>query len=761
LAKGKYLLKEIYLYIFLKILMKYYLIALRFLKILLIAFLFVSCGNSDDNLKPELALQLGHRHSVTSVVFSPDGVTLASGGKDNLVKLWDIGTGGVKRTLAGIQGAIKAIAFSADGKLLAACGSYDNTARLWDVHTGSLKKNFTGNDNPVTAVAISPDGKTLATGSKDTVKLWNTETGEVKQTLKVSTNDDSEIISVVFSDNGKILIVGQGNGIKLWDLQTGTEKQAIVDYRNFPTIISNDKIAAISNSSQKFTFFDQQTGKEKESYDLKIKAGIFDISKNGKILIGIGTGTTIKLWDLKTGQEKHAFSDSSVSKLSAITISPDNKWIAAGSDGNSVQLWEVRTGKKKWELKGKSSKEVKSLVFLSDDKTIVIAGDGGKATLWNTQTGEIKSITSPEPKSNILSDVEEIVFSLDGKMAASSYNGTLVGIWETQSGKLIQELIDLSIGLKVFYRGETKPKPLPNTHISGVTCFAFSQDSKTIVTGGSFDPTLKFWDPVTGKIKASPSFGDKPKITTTYDGKIQISTSGRIMYVRSIAFSPDGNTVASAWSDDKIRLCDIKTGKINSTINAEECEAIDFSPDGGILVSGSSNYSDKPDNINLWNAQTGEAIRTLKGHNNGINSVAIAPDGKTVASGSKDQSVKLWDLQTGELRLTLNGHNDGILSVAFSLNGKFLASTSDDGTAKLWNTSNGQLLVTLMILPSDKQKGSTLDWLAYTPDGHYTGTTNAEKLVYWNTGKKLVPVENYKQTFYQKDLLQTILANSK
>jgi WD40 repeat protein len=84
---------------------------------------------------------------------------------------------------------------------------------------------------------------------------------------------------------------------------------------------------------------------------------------------------------------------------------------------------------------------------------------------------------------------------------------------------------------------------------------------------------------------------------------------------------------------------------------------------------------------------TGELIRTLSGHSNGVGSVTISPDGRTLVSGSSDDTIKIWNMATGEQIRTLSGHSKGILSVAISPDGRTLASGSTDKTIKIWRVS--------------------------------------------------------------------------
>jgi WD40 repeat protein len=105
-----------------------------------------------------------------------------------------------------------------------------------------------------------------------------------------------------------------------------------------------------------------------------------------------------------------------------------------------------------------------------------------------------------------------------------------------------------------------------------------------------------------------------------------------------------------------------------------------FSPDGQRLASASEDGT-----VKVWDAATGQESLTLKGHTEAVYSVAFSPDGQRLASASQDKTVKVWDAATGRESLTLKGHTELALSVAFSPDGQRLASASFDNTAKVWD----------------------------------------------------------------------------
>jgi hypothetical protein len=195
-----------------------------------------------------------------------------------------------------------------------------------------------------------------------------------------------------------------------------------------------------------------------------------------------------------------------------------------------------------------------------------------------------------------------------------------------------------------------------------VASMAFSGDGK-IVAGGGFDETVRLWNVATGRL-----------ISTLSTRKTRFAAS-----IESLAFSPDGKALAApavfeGYRDHGAVLWDVASARITRTFPARErARVVAFSPDGMTLAGGDIGNSDQPYGIVLWDAATGRTLKTLAGHTGSVNSVAFSPDGKTLASGGWDKTVRLWNLATGR-STTLTGHQNPIVSVAFTRDGKTLAS---------------------------------------------------------------------------------------
>jgi hypothetical protein len=175
-------------------------------------------------------------------------------------------------------------------------------------------------------------------------------------------------------------------------------------------------------------------------------------------------------------------------------------------------------------------------------------------------------------------------------------------------------------------------------------------------------------------------------------GQVRLPYSAGVhIYVKSVTFSPDGQTVLSGSQDGMLRLWDVASSRLLKTLmgHSDGVMSVAFSPDGRSALSGSDD-----DTLKLWDVASGRLRRTFEGHQRGVESVAFSPDGRSLLSGSADDKLKLWDAASGRLLKTLTGHGDIVRSVAFSPDGRSVLSGSDDRTLKLWDVASGEVLAT-------------------------------------------------------------------
>ncbi|HEV3302398.1 MAG TPA: WD40 repeat domain-containing protein [Planctomycetaceae bacterium] len=202
---------------------------------------------------------------------------------------------------------------------------------------------------------------------------------------------------------------------------------------------------------------------------------------------------------------------------------------------------------------------------------------------------------------------------------------------------------------------------------------------------------------------------------------------GHSAAVIAVAFSPDGQTLASASAADTIKLWDVQSGALRRTLygNSGDISAIVFSCDGKILASGGDNGE-----VTLWELETGQACTAPSGDAAKVIGVAFAPHDACLAAAGADRTIRLWNPKSGKLKATLEGHARGVFCVAFSTDGKRLASGSVDGNAKVWNLERDCEAVSTA-LRQRTARGPVVS-LDFSPDGRDLAIATRDVVEIWD-----------------------------
>ena len=601
----------------------------------------------DGHTGEEIAMP-GYPDFVRSIAFSPDGKTFASPSKRTALYLWDTHTGKQKRVLTGSGASVMQLLFSPDGLLIASANA-NSSVYLWDPHTGTHRFNFAGDK-----MSFSPDGSTLVTVSGNDLFLWDTLTGQQIQTLN---GPSAGIGSVLFSPDGLLIASADKDGtVYLWDTRTGQQRNIPTEkhgHAKIPFSFSPDgKILASCNRDGIISLWDTRTGQQKQTLPRhEHSVSCVSFSPNGEMLASGTRDGTVYLWDLQTRQQKGVFTGHTVGyqkahqhtkKITRLSFNPDGTTLVSECADTTVRLWNIETGQYKDIRTGDSTAEIYSLAMSPDSTTIASGSNDGIIRIWDTRTGQRKSALTGHA-----SIVSALSFSPDSTTLASGAWDNTIRLYDPRTGKQHGIL-----------RG----------HTGSINSLSYSPDGETLASGDS-KGDIRLWD-----------------VRTQLQKNI---LKGHTSDVKSLSFSPDGETLASGGQKKKIHLWDVHTGERKKTItdHTHYVSSVLFSPDGKTLVSGSWDET-----IRFWDAHTGEQKGTLLW--DVISSLSFSPDGQMLASGgvfSRQNSItpiSLWDVKTGQEKKAFMGHTEWIYDVLFSPDGKTLASASRDGTILLWDLTS-------------------------------------------------------------------------
>jgi WD40 repeat protein len=637
----------------------------------------------------------GHTDRVNSVAFSPDGKRLATcgGGADRTAKVWDVAKGALLFSLTGHSKEVRRVVYSPDGQRLATF-SDDRTVRVWNAVNGNQLLVFQPHNGFISGLVYSPDGKQLATsGSDRMIKVWDSATGAAIHTLK---GHAGAILCLAMSSDGKRLASGSDDHtVRVWDPIKGNELVTFKGHTltvNAVTFSPDGRRVASAGEDKVVKVWDADTGTE--VYSLKghqARVGNVRYSPTGKHLASVSNDQVVKIWDALTGETLHTIQGPACGFF-CLAFDPEGTRIASGGTGGVAAVWDVHTGKDLLILRGHTG-TVYGMVFSPDGKRLASSGQDNLAIIWDTDSA------SPAKTAPIIGS--SAAWRPDGKrLAIVSSQG--VDVRDVETGRLCLSIKD-------------------NMGVSPVV--AYSPDGKRLACSCG-----------------NPAGADKLKEVKIWDAEIRaepLVLRGHLDWITCIAFSADGQLLATASQDQTVKVWNAHTGRELHTLTGHhrQVSSVAFNPTNHRLASAGWDSS-----VKVWDGETGKEVWTLTGHTSFVSAVAFSPNGSTLASASHDGTIRLWDAHQGTPTLTLKGPPREVVCLAFSPDGKRLASGDQvprfpglPGELKIWDPGTGTELLTLKGLAGAPR------FLAFSPDGNRISSADLMGMREWDAGKERHP----------------------
>jgi WD40 repeat protein len=455
-------------------------------------------------------------------------------------------------------------------------------------------------------------------------------------------------------------------------------KKVLDESRQLDKDISDASRRHARNLLARFT--DIMGGEPQQTY-LGAEAPLYSVavSPDGRLLAAAGEWGKLVLFDLSTSKLLRCLKEHTKA-VTALAFHPQGKWLVSAEQSDTIIFWSVPSGEKYSEWLT-SHEEIKALAMSPDSKYLASGGENGNIILWDVETGKEINVFKGHTKS--ISD-DGLAFDSTGELLASASLDKTARLWEVKTGKLLRTLAG---------------------HTEAVENLAFSSDNKWLATSSS-DKSIRLWE--------------------VNSGNILKAFHGHRALVSGLSFVAGRNYLVSASSDRTLRIWDTNSGVTLRVLQGHTGPVTGITTYNGQVFSASHDGT-----VKVW-APVLPYQHIIDFEKDKPISVAIAPDGKRVATGFKDGALRLYSLPDLKLLWEKKSHADQIQHLAFNFEGTMLASASFDGTARLWQIDQDTLQEQL---PPFKI-GKKVYAVAFSPDAHTLAVAAEKEIILFSVATK-------------------------
>jgi WD40 repeat protein len=626
-------------------------------------------GNSKNETRPVV---LAHKSAVNAVAFSSDGKLLAAGTQDGSVVIWEVSSGQKRREDFRHAKKVNAVAFNPKFQNRLVTASDDGTVMVWEPDTRDKRepRRTLPHGAAVTAVAFKPDGMVLATACEDSVvRLWYAKAGQLQPpVLWQSESATATVRALAFHPDNKLnwLAIGSRDSqVQVWETTSGRSVYRLYGHQKMVTGVAfrpgserdplrRELATSSDDSTVKVWNLSSRQQPRFEASPMGFPTHI-SFSAGGKFVAAGSWDGWAKVWDTGTGTEAMILPTGHRAPVRALALSSDGKRLLSGSDDATAKTWETASGRELTMLSG-HDRPILGVAFSPDGQHVATASQDGTARVWDWESRTtLLTLEHPFRQWPLA-----VAYSTEGMHLATAGSDGIVRVWDSATG---EELYSWP------------------AHTQAVTSLAFSPSDRRLLTG-SHDGTARIWD------LNDVSHGPVHTLEVARPGQPGVANPPRRYNTRvyGVAYSPDGKRVATCGED---------------------------------MI------------VHVWDAITGAELATFSGHKSAVWGIAFSPNGKHLASASSDRTARVWDLDGGKEPLVVAAHNDAVFSVAFQgEDGRLLWTASSDRAIRLWDATQRTVVRTL------GGQATGVSALSVSPDGNSVAVARNNMTTFVHAGTR-------------------------